>query len=123
MAQVIIPITQGQNQTITTTLPINGGNTTLTFTFQYNNNSNYWYMTIVDSNSATLLDAIPLTVGNPPYNILAPYQYLNIGSAYVIPSSSGLPDIPNFNTLGFSTTNSTAPTFYLVWTDNKNYLS
>ncbi len=122
MAQVIIPIVQGMNQTMTCTLPVNGNNVTLTFEITYNTPGAYWYMSITDSNNNLLLDAIPLICGSPPYDILAPYQYLGIGSAYLLPTSSGLPDIPDFNTLGTSASNPNAPTFQLVWADNFDYI-
>ncbi len=123
MAQVMIPLVQGTNQTLTCTLPINGGNVELTFSFTYNTPGSYWYMSITDANNTLLLDGIPLVCGSPPYDILAPYQYLNIGSAYLVPTSSGLPDIPNFNTLGASPSNPNAPTFQLIWSDNVNYVA
>jgi hypothetical protein len=122
MSQVMIPIVQGTTQAMTCTLPVNGGNVTLTFQFTYNTPGGYWFLSITDSNSNLLLDALPLICGSPPYDVLACYQYLQIGSAYVVPTSSGLPDIPDFNTLGTSSTNPAPPTFQLVWTDNFNYI-
>jgi hypothetical protein len=123
MAQVMIPIVQGFNQAMTCTLPVNGSNVTLTFQFTYNTPGGYWFVSITDVSNNLLLDAIPLICGSPPYDIVAPYQYLQIGSAYVLPTSSGLPDIPDFDTLGSPQTQSTAPTFQLVWSDNFNYVA
>lgn len=123
MAQVVIPIVQGMNQTVTCTLPVNGGNVTLTFTFTYNAESGYWFMAIRDSQNRVLIDALPLICGAPVYDILGQYQYLNIGSAYVVPTSAGLPDIPDFTNLGNPATGpATAPSFQLVWTDNFDYV-
>ncbi len=123
MAKVIIPITQGLNQAMTCTLPVNGGNITLTFGFTYNTPGGYWFVSISDGNNNLLIDGLPLVVGSPVYDILAQYQYLGIGSAYVVPNGSGLPDIPDYNTLGTSTTNTNSPSFSLVWADNFSYVT
>lgn len=123
MPPVVVPLTAGTNQTMSCSLPVNGANVTLTFAFTWNAPGGYWAMSITDSNNNLLLDAVPVITGQyPAANILQQYQYLGIGSAYLVPGSSTLPDNPDFNTLGASTT-STAPTFSLVWTDNVAYVA
>lgn len=68
-------------------------------------------MAVTDKNHNVLLDGVPLITGSyPAANLLRQYQYLGIGSAYIVPASSGLPDIPNFDDLGTD--------FLLVWTDS-----
>src|SRR5579875_2338330 len=116
MSSVVVPITSGSNQSVTCTLPVNGANVTLTFQFTWNGQGGYWYMSITDNNGNLLLDAVPVITGQyPAANILRQYQYLNIGSAYLVPASNGLPDNPTFNDLGSD--------FLLVWTDNEDYIA
>lgn len=122
MPQVVIPITAGTNQTFTCTLPVDSGNVTLTFSFTWNTPGGYWFMSVTDNTNTLLLDAVPVLTGQyPAANLLRQYQYLGIGSAYLVPVSSTLPDNPDFNTLGTSTT-STAPTFLLIWMDSVGYV-
>ncbi len=118
MAQVVLPITAGTNQTFTSTLPVNGGNVTLTFTLTWNTPGDYWALTVVDASGTKLLDGMPVITGQyPAANLLRQYQYLGIGAAYLLPGSTTLPDNPTFDTLGTSATSS-APTFQLVWSDS-----
>jgi hypothetical protein len=123
LPQVLIPVTPEENQAITCTLPVNGGNVTLTLGLSFNTPGGYWWMSVADSTGNLLLDSVPLVGGSPPYDILAPYQYLQIGSAYVLPASSGLPDIPGFSTLGTAYTTPQTPSFFLVWSDNFGYVA
>lgn len=112
MANKIIPLIKSQNQSFTITLPINGGNTTLTLGFTYNTQGEYWFMSVRDRTGALLLDAIPLVTGDyPAADILGQYDYLNIGSAVVLPASDSLTGIPGFDDLGVN--------YYLAWTDNQ----
>ncbi|MHB1865554.1 MAG: phage baseplate plug family protein [Candidatus Saccharimonadales bacterium] len=118
MSQVVLPITAGTNQTFTSTLPVNGGNVTLTFTFTWNAQGGYWWATITDAGGDLLLDGVPVTTGRyPAANILRQYQYLGIGSAYLVPNSATLPDNPDFTDLGTSTT-AGSQTFSLIWSDS-----
>lgn len=124
MPAVVVPLTAGQNQSITSTLPVDGGNITLSFQFTWNGQGNYWWMSITQG-STLLLDAIPLLPGQyPAANVLRQYQYLQIGSAYLIPNGGGLPENPTFTTLGTQIpTSASTPvsTYLLVWTDNVGY--
>lgn len=112
LPSVVVPIMSGSNQTVTTTLPVNGGNVTLTFSFKWNDEGLYWFMSVVDVNNNLLLDAVPVITGHyPAANLLRQYQYLGIGSAYVVPTAnSGLPDNPDYTDLGSD--------FLLVWGDS-----
>lgn len=70
-------------------------------------------MTVTDQYGNTLIDALPLLCATsaPAANILRQYQYLNIGSAFVIAeSASQSMDIPQFEQLGMD--------FFLLWSDN-----
>ena len=123
MPAAIVPLTSGTNQTLTCSLPVDGANVTLTFEFTWNTPGDYWYMSVTDSNNNLLLDAVPVITGQyPAANLLQQYQYLGIGSAYLVPASSTLPDNPDFTTLGTSAT-STTPTFLLIWTDSVAYVA
>jgi len=118
MSQVVLPITAGSNQTFTSTLPVDGGNVTLTFAFTWNEQGGYWWVTITDVNGNLLLDGVPVITGlYPAANLLRQYQYLGIGSAYLVPNSATLPDNPDFSNLGTSTT-AGLQTFSLIWSDS-----
>lgn len=112
MPNVVVPITSGTNQTFTTTLPVDSGNITLTFAFTWNDQGSYWYMSITDSSGNLLLDGVPVITGQyPATNLLRQYQYLGIGSAYVVPAAnSGLPDNAEYTDMGSD--------FLLVWGDS-----
>lgn len=112
MADQIIPLTNSPGQVFTVALAINGGITRLTLNFNYNEMANYWIMKVTDANGIVLLDSVPLVTGVwPAANLLAQYQYLNIGSCYVI-NASNVPgyDYPNYINLGSD--------FVLIWGDN-----
>ena len=111
---VLIPLTNAPNQTVTVNLPINGGSLTLNLRIYYNENGengNFWVMDVADQYGNLLVASVPLVTGVwPAANILAPYDYLKIGSAYVINSSGGATDIPDASSLGSS--------FVLIWGPN-----
>ena len=112
MSDNLIPLTTAPNQTFTAVLNVNNAILRLNLTIRYNEMATYWVMTIADQNNNVLLDSIPLLTGTwPAANILQQYQYLNIGSAYVINAGSQtLYDYPNITDLGTD--------FVLVWSDN-----
>lgn len=118
MSQVALPITAGTNQSFSITLPVDGNNVTLLLALTWNDEGGYWWLTVTDASGAVLLDGLPVITGQyPAANILRQYQYLGIGSAYLIPNSSTLPDNPTFANLGTSTT-AGLQTFTLVWSDS-----
>jgi hypothetical protein len=111
MAFKIVPLVPNINQSFNCTLPIDSKNLTLAFTFIYNAVGNYWFMSVTDTRTNTLLlDAVPLIRGEyPAADILGQYGYLGIGSALIVPTSSLGTDIPHELDLGTE--------YVLVWGD------
>ena len=107
----MIPLDSSPNQTLQTTLTVDGRNITLGITLRYNEIASYWVMTVIDPpTNEIILDSIPLITGQfPAGNILAQYSYLGIGSAYILPTSKGGRDAPDSANLGTD--------FVLVWGD------
>lgn len=111
MAYKIVPLVPNVNQSFTCTLPIDYKNITLVFTFTYNAIGKYWFMSVTEARTNTmLLDAVPLVTGEyPAADILGQYGYLGIGSALIVPTSSLVTDIPHETDLGTE--------YVLVWGD------
>lgn len=114
MSAQVIPLTTQPGQSFQISLDVNDATLTLILTFIYNEMANYWVMSVEDINGNTLVANVPLVTGSwPAANILDAYQYLNIGSAYVINvSNAATNDYPNATSLGTD--------FVLVWGDNAN---
>jgi hypothetical protein len=111
MGYKIVPLTNAPNQSLTITLPINDINITLNLTVRYNLIANYWILTVADQAGAVMLDSLPLVSGGyPAADILGQYQYLGIGSAFVVNASSSDLDIPSDATFGVD--------HFLVWGDS-----
>lgn len=112
MANQIIPLTPQPNQQMLVTLNVNNTVLRLNLTISFNEIAQTWHMQIADVNNNILLTDIPLITGSfPAANILAQYQYLLIGSAYVLNISNGATnDYPNATDLGSD--------FALMWSDN-----
>lgn len=105
-----LPITSDPDQTFSCTIPINGKNVTLNFRLRYNDQAGFWWLTISDQSGNILLDSLPLlSPASPNGNILEQYQYLGIGSAYLIKTGSLPDDSPNSSNLGTD--------FKLLWGD------
>jgi hypothetical protein len=116
MPAVVVPLTPSTNQTLSVALPVNGGNIALTLAVSYNTPGGYWWLSITDDTGNLLIDAVPLIGGGfPAADVLRQYQYLAVGSAYVVPASTGLPDAVAFDALGAS--------YYLVWNDGAGYVA
>ena len=110
MGYKIIPLTTEPNQILSVTIPVNDKNITLNLVIRYNVMANYWVMTIKDSFGNILIGSIPLTPGEyPAADILGQYQYLAIGSAFVVNASNTDIDIPTDTTLGTD--------HFLLWGD------
>src|SRR5579883_2697483 len=108
MSAQLVPVTAAPNQALTVSLAVNGSSITLNLGLAYNRISGCWMMSIADQSGNPLLSSIPLLTGDwPAANILGPYEYLEIGSAFVINQSGGPFDWPNDSTLGQS--------FFLIW--------
>jgi hypothetical protein len=111
MAQQIVPLTSSPNQVLTTTLTVNRQQLTVQLRVAYNPQGGFWTMDIADKLGNPILYAVPLITGMwPGANILGPYEYLNIGSAYVINQNGAASDFPNNTDLGVD--------FVLLWADN-----
>lgn len=111
MSDQIIPLTSDPNQTLKTTVSVNGQNKSLQLDIRYNDIAGYWIMKVTDLSTGTvLLDSMPLLCGlYPASNLLGQYAYLGIGSAYVIKASDIAADSPDDTNLGTD--------FFLVWSD------
>jgi hypothetical protein len=70
----------------------------------------YWQLAIFDVNNNPLVASVPLITGwYPAANLLGQYQYLNIGSAYLLNTGNAAVDYPGPTNLGL---------FSLLWGDN-----
>lgn len=104
----IVPLTTSPNQSFTSTIPINGGKIKFNFFLKYNTEQKCWEMDLYDKNKKPLVVSVPLVCG---LNILEQYDYLEIGSAYILKTDPNtMADRPNEYNLG--------NTFILVWGDN-----
>jgi hypothetical protein len=108
----IIPLSVSPRQLFPVNLTVNGNPLQLGLLIAYNEMSEYWVMSIWDQDGNPLLMDIPLLTGwYPAANILNQYQYLQIGSAYVLCVGSVVDsDYPGVNELGIQ--------FILLWGDN-----
>lgn len=110
MADQIIPLTNNPLQTFQIVLSVNGKTVRLNLTIKFNEMGSYWVMDIADQYDNLMLCGVPLITGTwPAANILAQYQYLEIGSAYVVNVGNSTLDYPDSNSLGND--------FVLVWSD------
>lgn len=108
----IISLTNSPNQSFPVNLAVNGDSLTLNLQFNYNEMAQYWVMLIADQDQNVLISDIPLLTGAyPASNILNQYQYMLIGSAYVLNIGTIVDaDYPNSLELGTQ--------FLLLWSDN-----
>jgi hypothetical protein len=110
----IIPLVPAPNQSFSTTVKINGGKTVKMAVFiRYNDIAGYWIMDLSDSvTKAPILGSIPVVPGDyPASNILEPYDYMQIGSAYVVNINNMAQEMPTVSNLGTD--------WLLVWGDNE----
>lgn len=113
MSAQVIPLTSSPNQIFQVTLNVNGSILKLSLSISYNQFGQYWIMQVSDTSGNILLVDVPLLTGVwPAANILKQYQYMQIGSAYVLNVSNGTTalDYPGASDLGTD--------FILVWDDN-----
>ena len=104
----IVPITTSPNQSFTSTIPVNGGKIKFNFFLRYNTEQKCWEMDLYDKNKNPLVKSIPFVTG---LNLLEQYDYLKIGSAYIVKTDpNATMDRPNEYNIG--------STFILVWGDN-----
>lgn len=110
MADQQIPLTTDPNQQFQISLAVDGETIQLGLEISFNEMAAYWVMKVLDAAGNTLLDNIPLITGTwPAANLLAQYDYLNIGSAYIINLGNAPIDYPNATDLGSD--------FILIWSD------
>jgi hypothetical protein len=110
MADQVIKITSSRNQTFTANLTVDGSTLTLTITLIFAEMSNYWVMSIYNMGGTLLVDSIPLIAGYfPANNLLGAYEYLHIGSAYLVNISNTGEEYPSQGTL--------ATDWQLIWND------
>lgn len=101
-----IKLTGSPNQTMKVTVPGDNRNLSLTLTFQYNTIAKYWIMGVYDTPSGQpIVVGIPLLCG---HDLLGQYQYLRIGSAYIVNIGDPTIETPNETNI--------ADNFILVWT-------
>lgn len=112
MSQQIIPLDNSPNQTFSVSVNVNGAAATFFLALRYNEISGYWALSISDSNQSLLLSGIPLVTG---VNLLRQYQYLGIGSLYVLNATGEASDSPDDTDLGTG--------FVLAWTDNIGFVA
>lgn len=78
----------------------------LGFDLQYNELAGYWIAAISDDKGNVLISGQPVL---PAQNILEQYEYLQIGSAYILPSQTVSEQWPSRYSLGSN--------WYLAWGD------
>ena len=110
MANQLVPLSNSPLQTFGIALSVGSATIRLILTFRYNEMAGYWVMTVQDANANLLLDSVPMVTGTwPAANILKQYQYLGIGSCYLINIGNNPLDYPDDTCLGTD--------FVLIWSD------
>jgi hypothetical protein len=105
-----VPLQAAPNQTFSVQLAVNGGQLTLNLALGFSNMAGCWQMAISDVNNNLLVASVPLITGlYPAANLLAQYQYLSIGSAYLLNTGNNPIDFPGSAELTL---------FTLLWGDN-----
>lgn len=106
----IVPLATAPNQSFQVQLTVNGLPLTLNIELGYSEMAGYWQMAISDIQGNTLIASIPLITGwYPAANLLGQYQYLRIGSAYLLNTGNATTDYPGPDNLSL---------FSLLWSDN-----
>lgn len=103
-----IPITSRPNNTFNCKIPVDGRNISLTFKTTYNEIAAYWSVSIITGEGVELVHNIPVVPGQ---NILEQFEYMGIGSAYIVYQEETSDEWPNSENLG--------GTWKLVWGDTK----
>lgn len=108
MSLQVIPLDTNPNQTWQVAVSINGLVVNFFVLLQYNEIAQYWSMNIYDNSQVLLLAGIALVTG---LNLLRQFQYLGIGSLYIL-NASGIasPNFPDDTNLGSD--------FVMLWGDN-----
>jgi hypothetical protein len=107
----LVQLDPSPGQTFNVTLNVNDATLTLGLALSYNSMAGYWIMTIFDQLGNLLLSNIPMLTGTwPAGNLLQPYGYLRIGSAFLINVSGDPGDYAGPSNLGSD--------YQLIWDDN-----
>lgn len=101
-----IQLDTSPNQTWQVTVVVDGVAATYFVVLDYNEIAQYWAMSIYDSNQNLLVAGIPLVTG---LNTLRQYQYLGIGSIYIVNTGASTEDYPDDTNLGSA--------FQMIWAD------
>jgi hypothetical protein len=110
LSSQIIPLTNAPDQSLSVSLEIDGGVTTINLRLRYLDLAGYWLMTVRDRLGNLLVDGVPVLTGYyPAANLLQQQVYLGIGSAYCINASGVAQDYPDDTNLGSD--------FILLWSD------
>lgn len=89
---------------------VDGDQLILELGFSFNTALKVWVMAVSDRDGVLLISCVPLLTGIwPAANILAPYAYMHLGSAFIINTDGQGPDNPDDETLGSD--------FVLLWDD------
>jgi len=113
MPAQLIPLTNAPNQQFQQQLRVNGQQITLGLDIRFNSSAGFWVMDISDQFGSAFVSSVPLLTGAwPAANILEPYDYLQIGSAYVVNQNGASTDFPNDSDIG---------QFALIWDDNPGF--
>jgi hypothetical protein len=111
MPSQIVPLSTAPNQSLSVALSINGQSVNLKLKVSYNQQGGFWVMDIADHYGNPFICSVPLVTGAwPAGNILEPYTYLDIGSAFLINQNGVASDWADSSNLGSD--------FVLLWGDN-----
>jgi hypothetical protein len=111
MSAQIVPLNPSPNQVLSVTLNINGSSITLGIKQYFNRIGGFWVFDIFTQQGVPLVSSVPLITGYwPAANILAPYEYMKIGEAFVINQNGANSDWPTNTNLGSG--------FVLLWDSN-----
>ncbi len=98
-----INLTANPNQTFKTTIPGDIRNLSFILTQSYNAQAGYWVLGIYDVSKNPIILNVPMLCG---YDLLGQFQYMNIGSIYIV----NVGDHTQLNPNDMNITN-----FVLVW--------
>lgn len=97
----LVPLSPLPNQSPLVTVQVNGGPVSLSINQYYNRIGGFWAMDIATPAGKPLVSSVPLLTGSwPAANVMAPFEYLGIGSWYIINQNGATTDWPNSSNLG-----------------------
>lgn len=111
MSDQIIPLTNSPNQKLQVAVQVDGAILSLALAINYNEMAGYWVMGVSLPSGPLIIGGLPLLTGGwPAANILGQFQWLGIGSCYLINSGQSNSDYPDDTELGND--------FFLLWGDS-----